>query len=69
MYDATKEFAEELCAEAIMANADYQGGYALGCPLGRVMISRVAVQMAEKYGCEVIAHGCTGKGRSFSEES
>jgi len=59
--DAKKEFAE-LCAEAVKANADYQGGYALGCPLGRVMISKLAVQIASEFGCEVIAHGCTGKG-------
>lgn len=61
VYDAREEFAE-LCMEAVQANADYQGGYALGCPLGRVMISRLAVQIAAEYGCEVIAHGCTGKG-------
>lgn len=61
VYDAKPEFAE-LCAEAVKANADYQGGYALGCPLGRVVISKLAVQFAEEYGCEVIAHGCTGKG-------
>ena len=59
--DANEEFAE-LCAEAVKANADYQGGYALGCPLGRVMISKLAVQIAAEFGCEVIAHGCTGKG-------
>ncbi len=59
--DAKEEFAE-LCAEAVKANADYQGGYALGCPLGRVMISKLAVQIASEFGCEVIAHGCTGKG-------
>ncbi len=61
IYDAKSEFAE-LCMEAVKANADYQGGYALGCPLGRVMISQIAVKIAEQYGCEVIAHGCTGKG-------
>lgn len=61
VYDAKEEFAE-LCAEAVKANADYQGGYALGCPLGRVMISKVAVEFANQYNCEVIAHGCTGKG-------
>jgi len=61
VYDAKNEFAE-LCAEAIKANADYQGGYALGCPLGRVMISQVAVKIAKKFDCEVIAHGATGKG-------
>jgi argininosuccinate synthase len=62
VYDAKDEFADIILSEAIKANADYQGGYHLGCPLGRVMISKIAVKMAEKYGCEVIAHGCTGKG-------
>lgn len=61
LYDAKDEFAE-LCMEAVKANADYQGSYALGCPLGRVMISELAVQFATEFGCEVIAHGCTGKG-------
>ena len=60
--DAKDEFAEVLLSEAIMANADYQGGYALGCPLGRIIISKIAVRIAKKYGCEVIAHGATGKG-------
>ncbi len=59
--DATDEFAE-LCAEAVKANADYQGGYALGCPLGRVMISQIAVKLATELNCQVVAHGCTGKG-------
>jgi len=60
--DAKDEFADVLLAEAIMANADYQGGYALGCPLGRVMISKIAVRVAEQHNCQVVAHGCTGKG-------
>jgi argininosuccinate synthase len=60
-YDARADFAQ-LCWESVQANADYQGGYALGCPLGRVMISEIAVQLADEYGCQVIAHGCTGKG-------
>lgn len=62
VYDAKDEFADVLLSEAIKANADYQGGYALGCPLGRVIISKVAVKIAKEYGCQVIAHGCTGKG-------
>ncbi len=62
VYDAKDEFADILLSEAIKANADYQGGYHLGCPLGRVMISKVAVKIAEQEDCEVIAHGCTGKG-------
>lgn len=62
VYDAKDEFAEEMLTTAIMANADYQGGYALSCPLGRIIISKVAVKIAEQYNCQVIAHGCTGKG-------
>ncbi len=62
IYDAKDDFADILLTEAIMANADYQGGYALGCPLGRVMISKIAVDVAKKYDCQVVAHGATGKG-------
>lgn len=62
IYDAKDEFANTLLSAAIKANADYQGGYALGCPLGRVMISQIAVRVAGKYNCTVVAHGCTGKG-------
>ena len=62
VYDAKDEFADKLLSMAIKANADYQGGYALSTPLGRIIISEIAVKIAEKYGCEVVAHGCTGKG-------
>ncbi|QQS69297.1 argininosuccinate synthase [Candidatus Saccharibacteria bacterium] len=62
VYDAKTEFAESILSLAIQANADYQGGYTLHTPLGRVMISKIAVQIAEKSNCEVVAHGCTGKG-------
>ncbi|MFA6383220.1 MAG: argininosuccinate synthase [Parcubacteria group bacterium] len=62
IYDAKDEFADVLLVEAIKANSDYQGGYALSTPLGRVIISKIAIEVAKQYGCEVIAHGCTGKG-------
>jgi argininosuccinate synthase len=62
VYDAKDRFADELLSTAIKANASYQGDYALSCPLGRVMIARVAVEIAKQQGCEVIAHGATGKG-------
>lgn len=62
VYDAKDEFADILLVEAIKANADYQGGYALGCPLSRVMISKIAVKIAKQLDCQVIAHGATGKG-------
>ena len=62
VYDAQDEFADVLLSEAIKSNADYQGGYHLGCPLGRVMIAKVAVKIAQQYDCQVVAHGATGKG-------
>ena len=61
VYDAKDEFADDLLSKAIKANADYQWGYALSTPLGRIIISEIAVDMAEKYWCQVVAHGCTWK--------
>lgn len=61
VYDAKKEFAEKLLSRAIKANADYQWWYALSTPLGRVIISEIAVKIAKEYWCEVIAHWCTWK--------
>ena len=61
VYDAKQEFATKYLSQAIKANADYQGGYALSTPLWRIIISEIAVKIAEKYDCQVIAHGCTGK--------
>lgn len=60
--DARERFATELLSLAIKANADYQGGYALSTPLGRVIISELAVEYAKKFNCQVVAHGATGKG-------
>ena len=62
VYDAKSRFADEIISLAIKANADYQGGYALSTPLGRIIISEIAIEVAKKYDCQVIAHGCTGKG-------
>ena len=60
--DAKERFANELLTRAIKANADYQGGYQLSTPLGRVVLSQVAVEVARQEGATVIAHGSTGKG-------
>jgi len=60
--DVTDDFVNDICTLAIKANADYEDGYRLFCPLGRVQIAKTAVEYAERWGCKVIAHGCTGKG-------
>ncbi|RLG20164.1 argininosuccinate synthase [Candidatus Micrarchaeota archaeon] len=60
--DAKKEFAYDYIAKAIKANALYGGVYPLSTALGRPLIAKLAVQLAEQEGADAIAHGCTGKG-------
>jgi argininosuccinate synthase len=60
--DLKNEFAEEYLAKGIHANASYQGNYHLSTPMGRAVLAKNAVTLAQKLGCDAIAHGCTGKG-------
>jgi argininosuccinate synthase len=62
VYDAKAEYADLIITKGIKANASYQGNYHLSTPMGRVIISMKAVQVAEQEGIFVVAHGCTGKG-------
>ena len=62
MVDAREEFARDYVLPAIKANALYGGGYPLFTALGRPLIAKLAVEYAQKTGCDTIAHGCTGKG-------
>ncbi len=62
VFDAKKEFAEAVLARGIKANADYQGGYHLSTPMGRVITAMKGVEVAREKGIKCIAHGCTGKG-------
>ena len=58
--DARDEFAD-LCFDAVAANATYQG-YPLGTALARPVIAEAILNVAEREGCDALAHGCTGKG-------
>src|SRR5829696_180600 len=60
--DAREDFARDYVLPAIKANALYGGGYPLFTALGRPLIAKLAVEAAQKHGCDTIAHGCTGKG-------
>jgi argininosuccinate synthase len=59
---AKDEFAGDYLSFGIKANACYQGDYHLSTPLGRPLLAKWAVEVANKEGAEAIAHGCTGKG-------
>jgi argininosuccinate synthase len=60
--DAREEFARDYVLPAIKANGLYGGGYPLFTALGRPLIAKLAVAAAREWGCDTVAHGCTGKG-------
>ena len=61
LVDARAEMAEEFCANAIFANARYEGKYPLVSALSRPVM-RHLVDQARKFDATAVAHGCTGKG-------
>ena len=60
--DVRDEFAREYIAKAIKANGLYQGQYPLSTAIARPLMSKVAVDYANEYNVDAIAHGSTGKG-------
>lgn len=60
--DARREFISDYIFPAIQANAMYEGKYPLSTALGRPLIAKKLVEVAEKEDAFAVAHGCTGKG-------
>lgn len=60
--DAEEEFVTKHVFPAIKANALYEGKYPISTALGRPLIVKKLVEIAEKEGAIAVAHGCTGKG-------
>lgn len=60
--DATEEFVADYAFPAIKANALYENRYPLSTALARPLIAKMLVRVAEKYGADAVAHGCTAKG-------
>jgi len=60
--DVREEFAREFILPALQAGAVYEDRYPLATALGRPLIARHLVRIAELEGATAIAHGCTGKG-------
>ena len=67
LVDARERFVEEYAYKALAANARYQGTYPLSAALSRPLIADLLVEIAEKYGYDAVAHGCTGKGNDRIE--
>ncbi|MGE5358616.1 MAG: argininosuccinate synthase [Bacteroidales bacterium] len=60
--DVQETFAHDYILPALQANALYEGQYPLATALGRPLIARKLVEIAQAEGATAIAHGCTGKG-------
>ena len=60
--DVREEFAREYVLPALQAGAVYEDKYPLATALGRPLIAKKLVEIAELENAGIIAHGCTGKG-------
>ena len=60
--DVREEYASRYVANAIKANALYEGKYPLVSSLSRPVIARHLVAAARDVNADAVAHGCTGKG-------
>lgn len=60
--DVRDEFVDEYVWPSLKANALYQNVYPLSTAIGRPLIAKKLVEIAQKEGASYIAHGCTGKG-------
>lgn len=59
--DVKNEFANNYIKKEIKADGMYEG-YPLSTAIARPLMAMKAVQIAEEYNCNTIAHGSTGKG-------
>ncbi|MBS3812035.1 MAG: argininosuccinate synthase [Halanaerobiales bacterium] len=57
-----KEFVNEYVFKGFKANALYENKYPLATALGRPLITKKMVEIAQNEEVSAIAHGCTGKG-------
>ncbi|MFA6600339.1 MAG: argininosuccinate synthase [Candidatus Omnitrophota bacterium] len=60
--DLKQEFARDFILPGLWAQARYENGYPLATALGRPLIAKHLVRIAELEKADAVAHGCTGKG-------
>ena len=60
--DVREEFARDYILPSLQAGAIYENKYPLATALGRPLIAKKLVEIAEIEEASMIAHGCTGKG-------
>jgi argininosuccinate synthase len=60
--DVREEFARDYILPALQADALYEERYPLATALGRPLVAKKLVEIAQMENATAIAHGCTGKG-------
>ncbi|MDQ5850573.1 MAG: argininosuccinate synthase, partial [Chloroflexota bacterium] len=60
--DLREEFIRNYILPTVQAGAVYERKYLLGTSMARPLIARRQVEVAEEFGADAVAHGCTGKG-------
>jgi argininosuccinate synthase len=60
--DLREEFIRDYILPTVQSGAVYERKYLLGTSMARPLIARRQVEVAEEYGADAVAHGCTGKG-------
>ena len=60
--DLKSEFANDFILPALWAHARYEGKYPLATALGRPLIAKHLVRIAQLEKADAVVHGCTGKG-------
>ena len=62
LVDLKNEFIKEYVWKALKAGALYENEYPLACSIGRPLLVKLLVDIAEQEGADTIVHGATGKG-------
>lgn len=60
--DVREEFITDYIYPTLRAGAIYESKYLLGTSFGRPLIAKKLVEIAQKEGATMVAHGATGKG-------
>jgi argininosuccinate synthase len=60
--DMREEFVRDYLWKLVRSGGVYEHKYLLGTSIARPLLAKRQVEAALAYGCDALAHGCTGKG-------
>ncbi len=60
--DMREEFVSDYLWKLVRSGAVYEHKYLLGTSIARPLLAKRQAEIAMEFGCDALAHGCTGKG-------